>query len=84
VTVATAAPKDGRVIVLLAPWRGGAETLDVIGRAGGRLVAGSRFEWAAVADDGHTDFVAQLYAAGALLVLDGTMFTGCGTGTTGS
>src|ERR1700704_5185345 len=52
-----------------------AETLAIIAKANGRVLAASNYVTLARSDD--ADFVARLYAAGALLVLDAEQAGGC-------
>jgi len=52
-----------------------AEALAVIARANGRVLAANNYVTFARSDD--SDFVARLYAAGALLVLDAEQAGGC-------
>jgi hypothetical protein len=52
-----------------------AETLPIIARANGRVLAANNYVTFARSDD--PDFVTRLYAAGALLVLDAEQAGGC-------
>jgi hypothetical protein len=76
-TVAAAAPKSETVLVLTRPGWSAEATASVVVSAGGRFVNATGRDWAAVVRSDDPDFVSRLYAAGAMLVLDGQALSGC-------
>jgi hypothetical protein len=76
-TVAAAAPRSGTVLVLTRPGWSAEATASVIVAAGGQFVTATGRDWAAVVRSDNPDFVGRLYAAGAMLVLDGQSLAGC-------
>lgn len=62
----------GKSMAIIGP---PAASLAIIAKANGRVLAASNYVTFARSDD--TDFVARLYAAGALLVLDAEQAGGC-------
>ena len=56
-----------------------AQVFDAVGKANGRVLSASRYVTIARSDE--PDFVARLYAAGAVLVLDAEQAGGCSGGT---
>jgi hypothetical protein len=62
----------GKSMAIIGP---PAETLAIVAKANGRVLAASNYITFARSDD--SDFVARLYAAGALLVLDAEQAGGC-------
>lgn len=83
VVVAIAAvPTGSRVVVIAPPWSKPDRVVSIIADAGGTLVNGGRTSWLAVADGTSPDFVNRLFAAGALLILDGRLAAACFGGTT--
>ena len=75
---AAAAPRDGEhVLVAASPFAEAGTAERIVAAAGGSLVAGTRFGFAAVAESRRRDFVAALYGAGAVLVLDAGGAAGC-------
>jgi hypothetical protein len=78
VVVAIAAvPTGSRVVVVAPPWSKPDRVISIIADAGGTLVNGGRTSWLAVADSPSPDFVNRLFAAGALLILDGRLAAAC-------
>lgn len=76
--VAATVPRAGRpVLVAAAPWRDAADLGRIVGAAGGTLVDGTALPFAVVARSADADFVAALYRAGALAVLDAGSVGGC-------
>lgn len=81
---AALAPVRGEpVAVVVSPFATDDEAVRVIARAGGRLVAGTRLPWIAVARSPGDDFHARLRAAGAWAVL-APLASGCGRPTNGT
>jgi hypothetical protein len=78
--IASVAPAKGahEVAVLLSPRTGLSEAANIIGRAGGELVADGEFPNLVIAFSTRSDFAAALYRAGAWLVLDPLAAHGCG------
>ncbi|WP_284245850.1 hypothetical protein [Methylobacterium haplocladii] len=73
-----ASPQAGRpVLVIAAPWLSPAETAGTIEDAGGALLRGTPFPWAAVAVSDGADFAAKLRRAGAWITLDASRVPGC-------
>jgi len=75
--VTAAAPRPGRPVAVLA-WSaeaGGAAA--IAARAEGELRSASRGNQIVIASSKTPDFVARLYGAGALLVVDATMAAAC-------
>lgn len=66
------------VVVAVAPWAAEGVAELVVAAAGGRIVQGGGTAIVAASDD--ADFVARLYAAGAMLVIDAGMAAGCTAG----
>jgi hypothetical protein len=62
----------GKSMAIIGP---PAQALAIIAKANGRVLAASNYVTFARSDD--SDFVARLYAAGALLVLDAEQAGGC-------
>jgi hypothetical protein len=62
----------GKSIAIIGPQ---SQALAAVARAGGRIISSSDYVTIARSDD--AGFVAQLYAAGALLVLDAEQAGGC-------
>jgi hypothetical protein len=83
VVVAIAAvPTGSRVVVVAPPWSKPDRVISIIADAGGTLVNGGRSPWLAVAEGTSPDFVNRLFAAGALLILDGRLESACLGGVT--
>ncbi|GAB4363919.1 MAG: hypothetical protein Kow0026_28700 [Oricola sp.] len=81
VVVAIAAvPTGSRVVVIAPPWSKPDRVISIIADAGGTLVNGGRVSWLAVADGTSPDFINRLFAAGAMLVLDGRLAAACISG----
>jgi hypothetical protein len=79
VTMAVAAlPRSSEPLLVLGPfWKGEAATMRVIAAADARILGRGRFDATVVVAAGQPELVARLYAAGALLVVNGSLFTGC-------
>lgn len=73
----TLVPRSERVAVVVAPWSPPVRIMDVVRQADGSLVGASRLSWVVVSEGKSAGFVQRLYAAGALLVLDGSFLSGC-------
>jgi hypothetical protein len=78
--IASVVPAKGahEVAVLLSPRTGLSDAANIIGRAGGQLVADGEFPNLVIAFSKGPDFAAALYRAGAWLVLDPLAAHGCG------
>ena len=78
--IASVVPAKGahEVAVLLSPRTGLSDAANIIGRAGGQLVADGEFPNLIIAFSKGPDFAAALYRAGAWLVLDPLAAHGCG------
>jgi hypothetical protein len=72
VSALTFASASGKSMAIIGP---PAQTFDTVIKANGRVLAVSRYVTIARSDDAN--FVTQLYAAGALLVLDAEQAGGC-------
>jgi hypothetical protein len=72
VSALTFASAPGKSMAVIGP---PAQAFDAIIKANGRVLAASRYVTIARSDDAN--FVTQLYAAGALLVLDAEQAGGC-------
>jgi hypothetical protein len=72
VVALTFASAPGKSMAIVGPQT---QTLAAVARANGRILASNRYVTIARSDD--SDFVARLYAAGALLVLDAEQTGGC-------
>lgn len=70
-------PKGDRVAVILPPWAEPSHIMQVIADAGGVLVNGGQRDWIAVATSDSNDFVSELYKAGAVIVIDGSIAAAC-------
>lgn len=70
-------PTGSRVVVVAPPWSEPDRVVSIIADAGGTLVNGGRSQWLAVADSTSPEFVNRLFAAGALLILDGRLAAAC-------
>ncbi len=78
--VVWAMPQGRFVLVMTDPAEGGSAMFDIIGRAGGAFVEQARFSWLAVAYSEDADFAQKLMSAGAVLVLNHNLATGCQRG----
>lgn len=72
VIVLTFASAPGKSMAVVGP---PAQALAAVVKANGRILASNRY--VTIARSGDADFVARLYAAGALLVLDAEQAGGC-------
>lgn len=70
-------PKDEKVAVILSPWAESSKIMQVIADAGGVLVNGGQRDWIAVASSESENFVSELYKAGAVMVIDGSIAAAC-------
>lgn len=77
VAAAAAAPKTNTVLVVTWPDAVSRSAVAVIVEAGGQLVGATGRNWAMFARGNDPDFVDRLYAEGALVVLEGGMWSGC-------
>jgi hypothetical protein len=71
------APKAGPVAVVVAPWATAGEAARIVAAVNGTIVGTARGGDVAIAQFDTTDFVTQLYQAGALLVLDAGAVAAC-------
>ncbi len=65
------------VLVVGPPWRGEAQAMRILAAADARLLSRGRFDSTLLVAPDGPDLVRRLYAAGAFLVLNGDLFTGC-------
>jgi hypothetical protein len=73
--IALAPKAESPVVIVAAPWGAAGDAARIVAVAGGSIVSATgRVAIARFSTDG---FVAQLYRAGALLVLDATLVTAC-------
>jgi hypothetical protein len=70
-------PRSARVVVFVSPFSEAGRVLSVVAAAGATFVNAGRRPWIAIADGPADNAVTRLYAAGALLVLDGSVGLGC-------
>ncbi|WP_284179937.1 hypothetical protein [Rhabdaerophilum sp. SD176] len=71
-------PRAATPLLLIAPpWRGEAEAMQILATADARLLARGRFDGTLLVAADGPDLVRRLYAAGAFLVLNGDLYTGC-------
>lgn len=70
-------PKGDKVAVILPPWAKSSHLMQVIADAGGVLVNGGQRDWIAVATSESKNFVSELYKAGAVIVIDGSIAAAC-------
>lgn len=75
--VAAATPRDGRPVAVFAWSSGGGGAAAIAARADGELRSAGRNTRIVIASSTAPDFVARLYGAGALLVVDATMAAAC-------
>lgn len=78
--VLAAAPRSGSpVAVVVWPWAGADEAINVVAGADARLVSGSGYQWLVIArdQDGAPGIVDRLYGAGAALVLNARFVSAC-------
>lgn len=66
------------VFVVAAPWSDPVRTIDLVGRADGAVLRGTAIPWIAVAVSPRPDFPARLRRAGAWIVVNAALVTGCG------
>lgn len=66
------------VLVIAAPWADAAGTVALVGRAEGAILRGTAIPWIAVAVSSQPDFPGRLRRAGAWMVLDAALASGCG------
>lgn len=72
-----AAPRPGRPVAVIAWSAGVGGAAAIAARAEGELRSASRGNHIVIASSTAPDFVARLYGAGALLVVDATMAAAC-------
>ncbi|QFY62775.1 hypothetical protein FZ934_20635 (plasmid) [Rhizobium grahamii] len=77
VSIAVAFPHGHYVLVVADPRSSSRETIDLIGKADGSLVAFGRTSWMAVAYSRTDGFATRLMNAGAILVLNHSLAVGC-------
>ena len=65
------------VVVVVAPWASAADAAGIVAAADGRLLATASGGRIAIARFTAEDFVARLYRAGALAVIDAATVTAC-------
>lgn len=73
----SAADGSGQYLVIVAPWRTQAETIDMIGRADGGVAGFGAWSSVAIAMASGPDFPARLRAQGAWLVVPSPRILGC-------
>lgn len=66
------------VFVVGAPWSDLRRTIELVGHADGTVLRGTAIPWIAIAVSPRPDFPARLRHAGAWIVLDAALVTGCG------
>jgi hypothetical protein len=71
------APTGTRMVVIAPPWSEPGRIMQIVASAGGSLVDGGARDWIVLAESGERGFAARLFAAGALLVLDGRLGRSC-------
>jgi hypothetical protein len=77
ISLATALPSGngGRLAVFASPFGGSA--IEVIARAGGRIVHAGSTPWIAVTEQSDPDLIARLYQSGAGFVASGAVAQAC-------
>ncbi|MCZ8375173.1 MAG: hypothetical protein O9342_07355 [Beijerinckiaceae bacterium] len=71
-------PRAATPLLLIGPpWRGEAEAMQILAAADARLLAKGRFDGTLLVAPDGPDLARRLYAAGAFLVLNGDLYTGC-------
>ncbi len=75
--VATMPRAAGPVLVIAPFGKSEAATMQIIAAADARFLARGRFDGTMLVAADKPDLVGRLYAAGALLVLNGDLFIGC-------
>ncbi|MCB4770125.1 hypothetical protein LGR54_16035 [Ancylobacter sp. Lp-2] len=82
-TMLTAKASTEHVAVVVPPWYGAREAMELVGRAGGRVIEMGRFDSMVVATHGEADtqqrFLDALRSEGAWLTLDAGALRGCAT-----
>jgi TctA family transporter len=72
------APKAASpVAIVAAPWAAAGEAARIVAAADGSIMAATGDGHVAIARSGAQDFVARLYRAGALIVLDAALVAAC-------
>lgn len=66
------------VFVVAAPWSDSGRTIELVGHADGAVLRGTAIPWIAIAVSPQPDFPARLRHAGAWIILDAALLTGCG------
>ncbi len=77
IAVATAPRAQSPVLLVGPPWQGEAGAMRILANADARILARGRFDGTLLVAGDRPDVVRRLYAAGALLVLNGNSFAGC-------
>jgi hypothetical protein len=76
-TAAAVVPRNGKALVLVAPWSEPERIVEVIGDAGGSYLNGTGAPYAAIAHSDEPGFAYRLFKSGAFLVLDGSLAFFC-------
>lgn len=71
------APTGTRMVVIASPWSEPGRVMQIVAAAGGALVDGGARDWIVLAEGADRGFAARLFAAGALVVLDGRLGKSC-------
>ena len=71
------APTGTRMVVVAPPWSAPGRIMEIVAAAGGSLVDGGARDWIVLAESGERGFAARLFAAGAMIVLDGRLGQSC-------
>lgn len=77
VAATVAMPKSSRLVVIAKPGASLSDTMRIVTRSGGTLVAVGGRSWIVVAEAGGSGFAQRLFSNGAVLVLDGAMALLC-------
>jgi hypothetical protein len=72
-----AVPAGPFVAVVMPPWSDGSAALSAVARADGTLVAPAGRPWIVIAHGQHSGFPARLRRAGAWLVINHALLSGC-------
>jgi len=71
------APTGTRMVVIAPPWSEPGRIMQIVAAAGGSLVDVGARDWIVLAESDDRGFAARLFAAGALVVLDGRLGKSC-------
>ncbi|MCY0095285.1 hypothetical protein [Hoeflea ulvae] len=66
-------PRQGKAVVLVAPWSEPGRAIEVIAAAGGSVLNGTGSPHAVIAHSDEPGFAFRLFQSGAMLVLDGSL-----------